>query len=161
MSKVLSLQAALQQRQLQRHNGKTLAFTNGVFDLLHVGHLDYLEKARALADALYVGLNSDSSTQRLKGPARPIVPEAERARLLAALRPVDAVIIFPEDTAVTLLEQLQPDIYVKGGDYAHKTLPERASVEQYGGTIHLIAYLPDHSSTGLIAKIQALPQNRG
>jgi rfaE bifunctional protein nucleotidyltransferase chain/domain len=157
MSEILTLQAALQRRQHYRASKQTLVFTNGVFDLLHVGHLDYLEKARALGDALFVGLNSDASTRRLKGPTRPIVPQAERARLLAALRPVTAVIVFADDTAIHLLEQLQPDIYVKGGDYAHKTLPERASVERYAGRVHLIDYLPHHSSTGLIAKIQALP----
>src|SRR6185295_13831963 len=100
-----------------------LVFTNGHFDLLHVGHLDYLEKARALGDMLYVGLNGDASTTRLKGAGHPIVPVQERARLLAALNPVSRVIIFEEDTADTLIRALQPDIYVKGGDYAHKVLP--------------------------------------
>jgi rfaE bifunctional protein nucleotidyltransferase chain/domain len=140
-----------------RTSNQTLVFTNGHFDLLHVGHLDYLEKARALGDVLCVGLNGDSSTTRLKGAGRPLVPAVERARLLAALRPVDAVTIFEEDTANALIEALQPDIYVKGGDYADKPLPERAIVESYGGRVVLIDYLPDHSTSALIARIKALP----
>lgn len=138
-------------------------FTNGVFDLLHVGHLDYLEKARALGDILFVGLNSDTSARRLKGEARPLVPEMERARLLAALRPVDAVIVFEDDTATRLIEALKPQIYVKGGDYApttggvSKPLPERPTVEAYGGNVVLIEYMAGHSTTELIAKVKALP----
>lgn len=144
-------------RETLRHRSQTLVFTNGHFDLLHVGHLDYLEKARALGDALCVGLNGDASTRRLKGAGRPLVPALERARLLAALKPVDAVIIFEDDTASALIERLQPDIYVKGGDYSSKPLPERAIVERYGGRVVLIDYLPDHSTSALIARIQALP----
>ena len=146
-----------QWRENLRLSNKTLVFTNGHFDLLHVGHLDYLEKARALGDALCIGLNGDSSTTRLKGIGRPLVPALERARLLAALRPVDAVTIFEEDTANALIEALQPDIYVKGGDYADKPLPERPIVESYGGRVVLIDYLPDHSTSALIARIRALP----
>jgi rfaE bifunctional protein nucleotidyltransferase chain/domain len=137
--------------------GKRLVFTNGHFDLLHVGHLDYLEKARALGDALWVAVNGDASSAHLKGTGRPIVPAQERARLIAALRPVDAVLIFDDPTANRLLQSLQPEIYVKGGDYAQKPLPERPTVAAYGGQIMLIDYLPDHSTTGLIARIKALP----
>lgn len=153
----LTLNEAIEKRNTLREQGKTLVFTNGHFDLLHIGHLDYLEKARALGDALFIGLNGDSSSQRLKGTGRPIVPAVERARLLCALCPVSAVIIFEDDTADTLLRALQPDIYVKGGDYAHKPLPERPTVESYGGQVALIDYLPDHSTTNLIAKIKKLP----
>lgn len=156
---VLTLDAAQQQRAELRQTGQTLVFTNGHFDLLHVGHLDYLEKARAEGDALWVGINGDGGTQRLKGSGRPIVPAAERARLVAALMPVTAVLIFDEDTANHLLQALQPEIYVKGGDYAHKFLPERATVEAYGGKIVLIDYLPEHSTTRLIQKIRALPES--
>ncbi len=124
---------------------------------MHIGHLDYLEKARALGDALFIGLNGDESTRRLKGEGRPIVPAVERARLLAALVPVSVVIIFEADTADGLLNALKPDIYVKGGDYADKPLPERATVAAYGGHVRLIDYLPDHSTSALIARIQALP----
>lgn len=143
-------------REGLRAANRTLVFTNGHFDLLHVGHLDYLEKARMLGDALCVGLNGDASTTRLKGAGRPLVPAVERARLLAALRPVDAVTIFEEDTANALIEALQPDIYVKGGDYQAKFLPERPLVERYGGRVVLIDYLPDHSTSALIARIRAL-----
>ena len=153
----IKLEAAQQQRETLRQTGKTLVFTNGHFDLLHVGHLDYLEKARALGDALFVGINGDPSTERLKGEGRPIVPAAERARLLAALRAVDAVIIFEDDTAHTLLAALKPDVYVKGGDYHHKPLPEREAVESYGGRVELIDYLPGHSTTALIERIKQLP----
>lgn len=157
MGSLLTLEDALSERAAMRRAGHQLVFTNGHFDLLHVGHLDYLEKARALGDALFLGLNGDESTTRLKGEGRPLVPAVERARLLAALMPVSGVIIFEADTADELIRQLQPDIYVKGGDYAHKTLPERPTVEAYGGRVALIDYLPDHSTTALIARIKALP----
>lgn len=143
-------------RQKWRDAGQTVVFTNGHFDLLHVGHLDYLEKARALGDVLLVAVNGDASTRRLKGAGRPIVPAVERARLIAALVPVTAAIVFEDDTADVLLTALEPDIYVKGGDYRHKPLPERPTVESYGGEIHLINYLPDHSTTRLIQKIREL-----
>ncbi len=153
----ITLEAALARRNLLRAGAKKLVFTNGHFDLLHVGHLDYLEKARALGDALFVGVNGDTSSQHLKGTGRPIVPAQERARLLAALAPVSAAIIFEQDTANELLRALQPDIYVKGGDYRDKPLPERETVEAYGGQIVLIDYLAGHSTSALIARIKALP----
>jgi rfaE bifunctional protein nucleotidyltransferase chain/domain len=132
-----------------------LVFTNGHFDLLHVGHLDYLEKARALGNALFVGVNADPITRQLKGADRPIVPASERARLLAALRPVDAVIIFAEVTAHLVIDGLRPEIYVKGGDYRDKPLPERPLVERYGGQVVLIDYMPNHSTSALIQRIRA------
>lgn len=169
---VLTLEIALQQRDTLYREHKRLVFTNGHFDLLHVGHLDYLEKAAALGDALFVGMNGDTSTRRLKGIGRPLVPVTERARLLAALRPVSGVIIFEDetDTAIALVSALKPDIYVKGGDYAVggaanpadtnaiKPLPERLTVESYGGRVVLIDYLPDHSTSALIARVRALPE---
>jgi rfaE bifunctional protein nucleotidyltransferase chain/domain len=157
LSGFIDLDQALQLRQQYRDVDQTVVFTNGHFDLLHIGHLDYLEKARQLGDALFVAINDDASSERLKGPGRPIVPAVERARLLAALAPVTAVLIFVGDTADVVLRQLQPDIYVKGGDYAHKPLPERPTVEAYGGRVALIDYLPNHSTTNLIARIRALP----
>lgn len=157
MHRQLTLQQAQTLRQQLRRDGQTLVFTNGHFDLLHVGHLDYLEKASALGDALIVALNGDASTTRLKGAGRPLVPATERARLIAALYPVTATLVFEDDTADALLLALQPDIYVKGGDYAHKPLPERPTVESYGGQVALIDYLPDHSTTALIARVKALP----
>ena len=141
-------------REDLRCGGKRLVFTNGHFDLLHVGHVDYLQKARALGDALFVGVNGDASSRRLKGAGRPIVPAQERARLLAALRCVDAVVIFESDTARDLLAALQPDIYAKGGDYASKPLPERAAVEEYGGRVELIEFLAGWSTSRLIAQIR-------
>ncbi len=157
MGEHITLDTALERRIALHALGKKLVFTNGHFDLLHVGHLDYLEKARALGDALYVGINGDASTTRLKGEGRPLVPAAERARLIAALVPVTAAIIFEEDTAEAILKALQPDIYVKGGDYRGKLLPEKGLVQSYGGKVVLIDYLPDHSTSGLIAKIKNLP----
>ncbi len=157
MGQQITLEQAIQLREQLRDEGQTLVFTNGHFDLLHIGHLDYLEKARALGDALFLGLNGDGSSERLKGTGRPIVPAIERARLLSALIPVTAVIIFNDDTADGLLNALTPDIYVKGGDYAHKVLPERPTVEAYGGRVELIDYLPNHSTTQLIQKIRNLP----
>lgn len=155
---ILTLEQALAERAALREAGQTLVFTNGHFDLLHVGHLDYLEKARALGDALYIGVNGDDATTTLKGSGRPIVPAAERARLLAALRPVTAVIIFEASTASALIDALRPEIYVKGGDYAHKLLPERPIVEGYGGQVRLIDLLPGRSTSALIARIKSLPE---
>lgn len=155
--RALRLDEALHYRATLRAAGLPLVFTNGHFDLLHIGHLDYLEKARALGGALIVGINGDGSTASLKGTGRPIVPADERARLIAALYPVDATLIFGEETADALITALQPEIYVKGGDYHTKPLPERPTVEAYGGRIILIDYLPGHSTTALIARIRALP----
>lgn len=157
MGEQLTLKQAVARRETLRQAGGRLVFTNGHFDLLHVGHLDYLERARALGDALYVGLNGDASSARLKGAGRPLVPAAERARLLAALAPVDVVIIFDDDTAAALVRALRPDCYAKGGDYRDKPLPERADVAAYGGQIALIDYLPGRSTSALIARIKALP----
>lgn len=156
MGKHLTLDEAISERARLRQAGQTLVFTNGHFDLLHVGHLDYLEKARALGDALFVGLNGDDSTRRLKGAGRPLVPAVERARLLAALTPVTGVIIFDDNTAAELVRAIQPDVYVKGGDYSNKPWPERDIVQAYGGRVALIDYLPDHSTSALIEKIKRL-----
>ncbi len=153
----MSLSQAIAYRQSLYERGASLVLTNGHFDLLHVGHLDYLEKARALGDALLVGVNADRGTLHHKGSGRPLVPDYERARLLAALNPVDGVILFEDETADNLIRALTPQIYVKGGDYRDKLLPERATVEALGGTVVLIDYLPDHSTSALIAKIRALP----
>ncbi|HZU70194.1 MAG TPA: adenylyltransferase/cytidyltransferase family protein [Ktedonobacteraceae bacterium] len=147
--------------------GERGVFTNGCFDLLHLGHVRYLEEARDLGDFLIVGLNSDASTRVLKGPGRPLVPEEERAEILAALTCIDYVTIFSEPTASELLALLRPAIYVKGGDYGMEQsgvpdtgrLPEAKVVQQYGGVVRLIAYLPDHSTTKLIATIKQLPSS--
>ena len=153
----LTLQSAMQFCQDYDEMSKQLVFTNGVFDLLHVGHLDYLEKARELGDALLVAINDDDSTRQYKGEGRPLVPAIERARLLEALAPVTAVILFADATADRLLKAIKPHIYCKGGDYTPATLPEYATVTAYGGDVHLIDYLPNHSTSNLIHKIKHLP----
>jgi D-glycero-beta-D-manno-heptose 1-phosphate adenylyltransferase len=145
--------------------GEHGVFTNGCFDLLHLGHLCYLQEARALGDFLILALNSDEGVRLLKGPGRPLVPENERAKILAAFMCIDYVTIFPEPTAGPLVALLQPSIYVKGGDYAvlgnsipdANRLPEARVVQEYGGQVRLIPYLPHHSTTELIAAIKRLP----
>lgn len=144
---------------------RPLVLTNGCFDLLHVGHLRYLQAARRLGRSLVVGVNSDQSVQAIKPvapgyPPRPIVPEQQRAELLAALKPVDGVVIFPETTACRLITILQPDIYVKGGDYSLATLPEAPTVQAYGGQIHLIKIEIPTSTSTLIDRILQTPSPR-
>ena len=146
-----------------RASEQRLVLTNGHFDLLHVGHLRYLRAARALGDLLVVGVNDDACTRRRKGPRRPIVPEDERAELLAALDPVDWVVLFGAETAVGLVEALRPDVYVKGGDYTldadpaapGKPLPEAVTVREYGGEVVMIPLVPDRSSSDVVARIVA------
>ena len=142
---------------LQRQ-GKKVAFANGHFDLLHVGHLRYLQAARAEGDALVVGLNDDDSVARLKGPGRPVVPAAERAELLAALEPVDFVVIFPGDSPAPLLAELKPDVHCKGTDYGTpERVPEYDVVQAYGGRTALVGDPKDHATSDLISKVKALP----
>lgn len=145
-------------RESTRASGKVWVATNGCFDLLHAGHVAYLEAARSLGDALLVGLNGDSSVRELKGPSRPLNAEADRARVLAALECVSAVVVFPEKRAVRFLSEARPDLYVKGGDYTLETIDqdERRAVESGGGRIVFIPFLPGRSTTGLVAKIQTL-----
>jgi rfaE bifunctional protein nucleotidyltransferase chain/domain len=151
-----TLKEAIHLREKLSVVGQKLVFTNGVFDLLHLGHLDYLEKARALGAALLVAINDDESTRRYKGEGRPLVPAEERARLLLALAPVDAVMLFPDATVDRLLSAIQPPVYAKGGDYTPDTLPEYLTVQSYGGDVVFIPYLPNHSTSELIRKIKAL-----
>lgn len=143
-------------RQRVREQGKVLVVTNGCFDFLHVGHVTYLEAARQQGDLLLVGLNSDDSVRALKGPTRPLNPEADRAVVLAALQAVDAVCIFPEPTATRFLALAQPDVYVKGGDYTLASLnaAERAEVEAHGGRIVLLPLVPGKSTTALVERLQ-------
>ena len=129
--------------------------TNGCFDLLHVGHLALLREAKALGDILVVAVNDDASVRRLKGPSRPVVSEADRAELVAALEPVDYVVLFSEDTPEAVLGAIRPAIHVKGGDYLPEDLPEARVVEQNGGTIAIVPLLPGYSSTDLIRKAGA------
>jgi rfaE bifunctional protein nucleotidyltransferase chain/domain len=141
-----------------RASGKRLAVTNGCFDLLHLGHVTYLETARNQGDALLIGVNSDDTVRQLKGPDRPVTPEADRAAVLAALESVDGVCIFAESTATRFLAAAQPDIYVKGGDYTLETInqEERRTVEQAGGKIVIIPFVPGRSTTALLQKITQL-----
>jgi rfaE bifunctional protein nucleotidyltransferase chain/domain len=134
--------------------GKTIVFTNGCFDILHVGHVRYLQAARELGDCLILGLNSDQSVRILKGPTRPINNQDDRAEVLSALSAVDHVVIFEEPTAENLIAKIKPAIYVKGGDYNVKDLPESAIVSQYGGRTILIPEVPGKSSSNIIKKIQ-------
>jgi len=145
-------------RSALRTAGKKLVVTNGCFDLLHLGHVSYLESARNLGDALLVGVNSDASARQLKGPGRPVNSEADRAAVLAALASVDGVCIFREKRAVTFLTPAQPDVYVKGGDYTLDTLDqaERRAVESAGGKIVIIPFIPGKSTTALLEKISRL-----
>ena len=138
--------------------GKTVAFANGHFDLLHVGHLRYLQAARAAGDALVVGLNDDASVERLKGPGRPVVPAAERAELLAALEPVDFVVVFEGDSPAPLLAELRPDVHCKGTDYGSpERVPEYGVVRGYGGRTVLVGDPKDHATSDLISKVKSLP----
>jgi rfaE bifunctional protein nucleotidyltransferase chain/domain len=137
--------------------GNRIAFANGHFDLLHVGHLRYLRDARAQADALVVAINDDASVTRLKGPGRPIVPAAERAELLAALAPVDFVVVFTGDSPSPLLERLRPDVHCKGPDYGSpEQVPEYGVVRAYGGETRLVGDPKDHATTDIIRKVQSL-----
>lgn len=137
-----------------RADGKRVVFTNGVFDILHVGHLRYLEAARALGDALLIGVNADDSVRRLKGPTRPINPELERAELLAALRCVDGVCVFGEDTPIELIRAVRPDVHAKGGDYASPdVLPETPLVRALGGEVVILQLVRDRSTTRTIRRM--------
>jgi rfaE bifunctional protein nucleotidyltransferase chain/domain len=161
MGKVMNLDAAAEYRQQLRAAGKTVVFTNGLFDLLHIGHLTYLERARELGDTLIVGLNSDASSRALKGAAHPIMPQEERSQLLAALTPVDIVVIFDDRTASRLIRTLEPDIYVKGGDYALKTWPEKEIAMAVGCEVKLIPFLKGHSTSNLVERIVARISDNG
>lgn len=132
----------------------TLCFTNGCFDLLHPGHVAYLEDVRALGDFLVVGLNSDASVARLKGPSRPLQDERARAMILLGLRSVDAVVRFEEETPFNLIQALQPDILAKGGDYAPDDVVGRDIVEARGGRLVLVPFLPGHSSSTIVKRIR-------
>jgi rfaE bifunctional protein nucleotidyltransferase chain/domain len=138
-----------------RREGRTIAFANGCFDLLHVGHVRYLQGARAEADRLIVAINSDASTRGLKGEGRPILDERARAELVAALECVDYVVIFDDPTVDRLLNLFQPDVHCKGTDYTAETVPERETVRAYGGRVAIVGDPKDHSTRELLAKLGA------
>ncbi len=157
MGWVLSLDEMRRERAQLAAEGKRLVMTNGVFDLLHIGHARYLAQARALGDALLVAMNDDESVRSLKGPSRPIVPLTDRAELLAALAAVDYVVPFSEPTAAVVVESLKPDIYVKGGDYGpDKPLPEAEVVRAYGGEVRILPFVENRSTSDLIRAILAI-----
>jgi len=151
---LVGLDVAVEQREIWRSEGRTVAWTSGCFDLLHAGHLGVIEAASAEADVLIVGVNSDDSVRRLKGPERPIVPQAERAALIGALRSVDLVVVFDEDDPSRCVELLTPEVYCKGGDYASgaRPLPEREIVESYGGRLVFFPLVDGVSTTGRVAR---------
>jgi rfaE bifunctional protein nucleotidyltransferase chain/domain len=153
LSKLKSLAELAEISREARSVGKKVVFANGCFDLLHVGHIRYIEGARALGDILIVALNSDISVSVLKGKRRPLQPERERAEIIGSLEAVDYVTIFGEDTVDSILLALKPDIHAKGTDYTPETVPERATVSTYGGRVEIVGDPKDHSTRDLIARI--------
>jgi len=158
-ARVVDLDELLELRERWRRRGATVVWTNGCFDVLHVGHLRSLEAARALGDVLVVGLNDDSSVADLKGPGRPIAPAAERAELVASLRPVDYVVVFSGATPEAVLEHVRPDVHAKGADYAPpdgKPVPEREVVERHGGRVEFLPLYPARSTTDVLERIRSV-----
>jgi rfaE bifunctional protein nucleotidyltransferase chain/domain len=153
MGEILSRNDLVPIRHQLRKAGKRVVFTNGCFDILHRGHVDYLSKARAQGDVLIVGINTDSSVKRLKGSGRPIVDEIDRAAVIAALADVDYVCLFDEDTPYELIRALVPDILVKGADWALNDIVGKDIVESAGGSVHTIEFLPNRSTSKIIQKI--------
>ncbi len=154
MGEVLTRDTLLERVRQGREHGHRFAFANGAFDLLHVGHVRYLEAARQQADRLIVAVNDDQSVRRSKGPARPLMAAADRAELVAALRAVDYVVVFPEPTVTPLLELLTPEVHCKGTDYTVDTVPERDTVLAYGGRIAIVGDPKDHSTTDLVRRLR-------
>ena len=153
MGEVVSRAELVRRVAAERAAGKTIAFANGAFDLLHVGHVRYLASAAREADCLVVAVNDDASVRALKGDSRPIMKDVDRAELVAALRGVDYVVIFPETTVTSLLEALRPDVHCKGTDYTVDSVPERAIVQAYGGRTAIVGDPKDHSTRDLLARI--------
>ncbi|MEM9834947.1 MAG: D-glycero-beta-D-manno-heptose 1-phosphate adenylyltransferase [Bacteroidota bacterium] len=154
--KIMSLSDMYNRRNSWRPYDQLTVFTNGVFDVIHPGHLTYLAEARSLGDRLIVGLNSDASVKRLKGDERPIMPQSARAQLLASLFFVDGVVLFEEDTPLQLITRLQPDILVKGGDYSEDEIVGAREVKAAGGQVKVLSFLDGFSSTSIIQKIKNL-----
>jgi len=159
--KIVSLAEAARVLSERRASGCAVAYTNGCFDLMHAGHVRTLESARAQAEVLVVGVDSDDSARRIKGEGRPIVPEQDRAELVAALACVDLVVVFGDETSLGVLAALRPEVWVKGGDYTLETVnqEERAFVQSYGGRVVLGQRVPSISTTDIIARIEALAKD--
>jgi D-beta-D-heptose 7-phosphate kinase/D-beta-D-heptose 1-phosphate adenosyltransferase len=154
---MLTLEQAILQFAREKRNGRKVVFTNGCFDLLHPGHIRSLESARAFGDVLIVGINSDSSVRTLKGPGRPVIPQHERAEILASLECVDAVLIFDEPTPQKVIAALLPDVLVKGGDWPGDQIVGREEVESAGGRVERIDIIDSYSTSSLLEKIRSLP----
>jgi len=157
MTKLLKIDSLVDDRERLRREGKRVVFTNGCFDLLHPGHIRYLAEARALGDALIVGLNSDRSVRALKGEGRPILDESERAEVIAALAAVDYVVVFDEDTPQELIARLLPDVLVKGGDWPLDQIVGREEVEAAGGKVISLPYIEGSSTSDIIQRIKEIP----
>ena len=157
--KIVNAQEAVRAAAERRSRGDRLVFTNGCFDILHPGHVHYLQRARNLGEMLLVGLNSDASVRRLKGPARPVACETDRATVLAALESVDYVVLFEEDTPLHLIRTVVPDVLVKGGDWAVDQIVGREGVEASGGTVLSIPFVAGHSTSGVIERIEGRVRN--
>lgn len=151
---ILTEQEALEAVDSERRRGRSIAFANGCFDVLHVGHIRYLQGAAATADVLIVGVNGDASVRNLKGEGRPVMVERERAELVSAIRGVSGVTIFHEDSPARLLELLKPDFHCKGTDYTADTVPERDVVKRYGGKVVIVGDPKDHSTTAILEKMR-------
>jgi D-glycero-beta-D-manno-heptose 1-phosphate adenylyltransferase len=154
-SKIASLDDVARRVADARRAGRTVALANGCFDVLHVGHVRYLEAAKCEADVLVVGVNGDESVRGLKGPERPVLPESDRAALVAALRAVDHVVIFHEKDVSRLIQTLRPDVHCKGTDYTSETVPEREVVRAYGGRVAIVGDAKQHDTRALFAKVRA------
>ena len=160
-SKIGTLDEIRERVREARGAGRTVALANGCFDVLHVGHVRYLAAARAEADVLVVGVNADASVRRLKGPGRPLTPEADRAVMVAALESVDHVVVFPEDDVGALLLALRPDVHCKGTDYTADTVPEREVVRSYGGRVAIVGDPKDHDTRRLIERVRSARARAG
>lgn len=158
-TKIVSLPEAIEVVEAWKQKGIKTVFTNGCFDLLHLGHLDYLSKSKDLGDKLILGLNSSASVSRLKGPTRPINSTESRAMMLAALEFIDLVVVFEEDTPLNIIASLTPNVLVKGGDYTIATIIGASEVEAKGGLVKVIPFLDGYSSTTIVTKIQSLSKN--
>jgi rfaE bifunctional protein nucleotidyltransferase chain/domain len=155
MAPLVGIEEAARQAAEWRGRGRRVVLANGCFDLLHVGHVRYLSAARGLGDALVVGLNSDASVRRLKGPGRPVMPADERAELIGALASVDLVVVFDDDSAEALIARLRPDVHAKGTDYTEESVPERAAVLAAGGRVAIAGDPKSHATRDLIGAIVA------
>jgi rfaE bifunctional protein nucleotidyltransferase chain/domain len=153
MSSILSLEEAVEVRETFRKENKKVVFTNGVFDIIHAGHVDYLLKARTTGDTLIVGMNSDASVRRIKGEYRPIVPEEQRAFVLSNLKPVDFVVIFSEDTPLKLIEKIIPDVLIKGADWSIDNIVGKDIVLENGGEVKTIEFANFQSTSGIVQTI--------